>query len=199
MLEVRQVFSNGILSTNSRRWRETRGDLGVELAPEKIPYIQKAIIERSRERGKIVVTAAQMLESMIEHPYPTRAEVSDVANAVYDGADAVMLSGETSVGKFPVEAAKMMARIIIETESNQRFRVYKDLPLGDFPSYPEIVAASACQAARTASVAAVAAFTTSGASARLISRLRPSVPIYAFTSSPTIARELLLSYGSIQC
>ena len=172
-----------------------RGDLGAELAPEKIPYIQKAIIERSRERGKIVVAATQMLESMIENPSPTRAEASDVANAIYDGTDAVMLSGETSVGKYPIEAARMMARIVLEAESNQRFHVYKDLPLGDFPSYPEIVAASPCQAAGTAGVAAIAAFTTSGASARLISRLRPSVPIYAFTSSPTIARELLLSYG----
>ena len=172
-----------------------RGDLGVELAPEKVPYIQKAIIERARERGKVVITATQMLESMIENPSPSRAEASDVANAIYDGTDAVMLSGETSVGKYPVEAAGMMAKIILETESNRRFRTYKDLPLDDFPSYPEIVAAAAFQAAETASVAAIAAFTTSGASARLISRHRPSVPIYAFTSSRTLARELALSYG----
>jgi pyruvate kinase len=172
-----------------------RGDLGVELAPEKVPYVQKAIIERARERGKIVITATQMLESMIENPSPSRAEVSDVANAIYDGTDAVMLSGETSVGKYPVEAAKMMARIVLEVESNRRFYAYKDLPLDDFSSYPEIVAAGAYQAAGTARVAAIAAFTRSGASARLISRLRPSVPIYAFTSSRAVARELLLSYG----
>jgi len=159
-----------------------RGDLGVELAPERVPYIQKAIIERAREQGKVVVIATQMLESMIAKPSPTRAEASDVANAIYDGTDAVMLSGETSVGKYPVETARMMARILLEAESNRRFHTYQDLPLGDFPSYPEIVAASACQAAGTAGVAAIATFATSGESARLISRLRPSVPIYG--SSP---------------
>jgi pyruvate kinase len=172
-----------------------RGDLGVELPLEKVPHIQKAIIERAREKGKIVITATQMLESMIENPSPSRAEASDIANAIYDGTDAVMLSGETSVGKYPVEAARMMARIVREAESNRRFRAYKDLPLGNSPTYPEIVAASAFQAAGTAGVAAIAAFTTSGASARIISRQRPAVPIYAFTSSRTVARELLLSYG----
>ena len=106
-----------------------------------------------------------------------------------------MLSGETSVGKYPVDAAKMMARIVLEAESNRRFYACKNLPLDHFSSYPEIVAAGAYQAAGTARVAAIAAFTTSGASARLISRLRPSVPIYAFTSSRAVARELLLSYG----
>jgi pyruvate kinase len=172
-----------------------RGDLGVELAPERVPYIQKAIIERAREQGKVVVIATQMLESMIGRPSPTRAEASDVANAIYDGTDAVMLSGETSVGKYPVEAARMMARIVLEAESSRRFHTYKDLPLGDFPSYPEIVAASACQAAGTARVAAIATFAASGESARLISRLRPSVPIYAFTSSLALARRLMVSYG----
>jgi pyruvate kinase len=119
------------------------GDLGVELAPEKVPYIQKAIIERARERGKVVITATQMLESMIENPSPSRAEASDVANVIYDGTDAVVLSGETSVGKYPIEAARMMARIALEAESNRRIHVCRDLPLGDFPSYLEIVAAAA--------------------------------------------------------
>jgi pyruvate kinase len=136
-----------------------------------------------------------MLESMIENPSPSRAETSDIANVIYDGTDAVMLSGETSVGKYPVEAAKMMARIVHEAQSDRRFYAYKELPLGGFSSYPEIVEAGAFQAAGNAGVAAIAAFTTSGRSARLISRLRPSVPIYAFTSSLTVARELLLSYG----
>jgi pyruvate kinase len=172
-----------------------RGDLGVEVAVEKVPYIQKTIIERARNLGKIVITATQMLESMIESPSPSRAETSDVANAIYDGTDSVMLSGETSIGKYPIEAARMMARIVDEVESNRRFYAYKDLPLGRFSSYPEIVAAGAFQAAGTAGVRAIAAFTTSGTSARLISRLRPSVPIYAFTSSWTIARQLLLCYG----
>jgi pyruvate kinase len=172
-----------------------RGDLGVEIAPEKVPYIQKAISERAREMGKVVVVATQMLESMIEHPSPTRAEANDIANTIYDGTDAVMLSGETSVGKYPVEAASVMARIILEAESNRRFHGYKDLPLGESPRYPEIIAAAASQAARTAAVKAIAVFTTSGASPRLISRLRPSVPIYAFTSSRTVATQLLATYG----
>jgi pyruvate kinase len=136
-----------------------------------------------------------MLESMIDNPSPSRAEVSDIANAIYDGTDAVMLSGETAVGKYPVDAASMMGRIIREAESNPRFRAYKDLPLGELPTYPEIVAAGACAAAGRAGVAAIAAFTTSGASARVISRLRPAVPIYAFAPSPAVARELLLNYG----
>lgn len=172
-----------------------RGDLGVEMALEHVPQIQKSIIERARESGKVVITATQMLESMIENPFPTRAEVSDVANAIYDGTDAVMLSGETSVGKYPAEAVEMMARIAVEAESSRRFRAYKDLPLGATPSYPEIVAAAACQAAGAAGVTAIAVFTTSGSSARLISRLHPPVPIYAFTPVPTVARRLSLSYA----
>ena len=97
-----------------------RGDLGVEMALEKVPFIQKSIIERARKHGKFVITATQMLETMIENPYPTRAEVSDIANAIYDGTDAVMLSGETSAGKYPVEAASMMARIAREAEASLR-------------------------------------------------------------------------------
>ena len=172
-----------------------RGDLGVEIAPEKVPYVQKDIIERAREKGKVVITATQMLESMIDNSTPSRAEASDIANAVYDGTDAVMLSAETSVGKYPTEAARMMARIVLAAGSNRRFRAYKDLQLGNCPTYPEIIAASACEAARTAGVAAIGVFTASGAAARLISRLRPSVPIYAFTPSRAVARELLLSFG----
>lgn len=172
-----------------------RGDLGVEMPIEQVPHIQKGIVGRARERGKIVITATQMLESMIENPSPTRAEVSDVANAVYDGTDAVMLSGETSVGKHAAETVKMMAKIAVKAESTRRFRVYKDLPLGEAPSYPEIVAAAAYQAAGTAGVAAIAVFTTSGSSARMISRFRPGVPIYAFTPAIGVARRLSLSYG----
>ena len=97
-----------------------RGDLGVEMAPEKVPFIQKTIIEKSRRCGKFVITATQMLESMIENPIPTRAEVSDIANAIYDGTSAVMLSAETSAGKYPVESVKVMARIAVETEKSMR-------------------------------------------------------------------------------
>lgn len=172
-----------------------RGDLGVEMAPEEVPFLQKSIIERARQKGKIVITATQMLESMIENPFPTRAEASDIANAIYDGTDAVMLSGETSVGKFPVEAARMMASIVLETESNRQFRTYKDLGVDYSASYPEVIASAAFQASHTAGVAAIAVFTTTGETARLVSRFRPSVPIYAFTPSPEVARQLLFSYG----
>ena len=172
-----------------------RGDLGVEMALEKVPEIQKAIIERARFRGKVVITATQMLESMIEHPHPTRAEVSDVANAIYDGSDAVMLSGETAVGKYPVQAVETMARIARQAENSRRFRFYKDLVAEEKSSYARIIAQAAYHAAEVASVAAIGVFTSSGLSARLVSRLRPAVPIYAFTPSETAARQLALSYG----
>jgi pyruvate kinase len=172
-----------------------RGDLGVEIALEKVPEIQKATIEKARFLGKIVITATQMLESMIENPNPTRAEVSDVANAIYDGSDAVMLSGETAVGKFPVQAVEMMARIAKQAESTRRFRFYKDIVVEEKSSYAKIIAQAAYHAAEVASVAAIGVFTSSGLSARLVSRLRPAVPIFAFTPSPLAARQLALNFG----
>jgi len=172
-----------------------RGDLGVEVALEKVPLLQKRIIERARQRGKFVITATQMLESMIEHASPTRAEVSDVANAICDGTDALMLSAETSVGKDPGRAAFMMARIASETESWLRPRGFPDPLPPVTPSNAEIVAEAAYQAARSAGVAAIVVFTSSGASARLISRFRPPVPIYAFTQSAAVARQLAVSFG----
>jgi len=172
-----------------------RGDLGVEIALERVPEIQKSIIEKARYQGKIVITATQMLESMIENPNPTRAEVSDVANAIYDGSDAVMLSGETAVGKFPVQAVETMARIARRAESSRRFRFYKDLMNEEKSTYAAIIAQAAYHAAEVASVAAIAVFTSSGLSARLVSRLRPPVPIYAFTPSPAAARQLALNFG----
>jgi pyruvate kinase len=172
-----------------------RGDLGVEIALEKVPEIQKGIIEKARFHGKIVITATQMLESMIENAHPTRAEVSDVANAIYDGSDAVMLSGETAVGKFPVQAVETMARIARQAEGSRRFRFYKDLVAEEKSGYAKIIAQAAYHAAEVASVAAIGVFTSSGLSARLVSRLRPSVPIYAFTPSPAAARQLALNFG----
>ncbi len=172
-----------------------RGDLGVEMAFEKVPFIQKAIIERARQTGKFVITATQMLESMIESPVPTRAEVSDVANAIFDGTDAVMLSAETSAGKYPVESAATMARIAVETESSIRPRGYQDLPPRINPSIAEILADAAYHSARSANVAAIVVMTTSGSTARLIARYRPPVPIYAFTNSVEVARQLSLIYG----
>jgi pyruvate kinase len=172
-----------------------RGDLGVEIALEKVPQIQKSIIERARYHGKIVITATQMLESMIENSHPTRAEVSDVANAIYDGSDALMLSGETAIGKFPVRTVETMARIAEQAESTRRFRFYKDIVAEEKSTYPEIIAQGAYHAASVAGVAGIAVFTSSGLSARLVSRLRPPVPIFAFTPSVEAARQLALSFG----
>ena len=172
-----------------------RGDLGVEMALEKVPAIQKAIIKKARQSGKFVITATQMLESMIENPLPTRAEVSDVANAIYDGTSAVMLSAETSSGRFPVEAVKVMARIALESETSIRQKGFREVTLVDQPSIPQIIFHAAHMAARTAGVVAVAVGTSSGASARLLARYRPPVPIYAFTSSEATARRLSVVYG----
>jgi pyruvate kinase len=172
-----------------------RGDLGVELALEKVPFIQKRIIERARAKGKFVITATQMLESMIEHSSPTRAEVSDVANAICDGTDAVMLSAETSTGRYPVLAVRMMTRIAEETEGWLAPQGFPE-PLPPLtPSNAEVIADVAYHAARSANAAAIVVFTSSGASARLISRFRPPVPIYAFTQNECAARQLSICFG----
>jgi pyruvate kinase len=172
-----------------------RGDLGVETSLEKVPRIQKSIIRRARRRGRFVITATQMLESMIDHATPTRAEVSDVANAIYDGTDAVMLSAETSVGKYPVEAAQFMSRIAAETEESIRRKGYLDPPHPPEPTNPEILADAAYHAARDSGAAAIVVFTATGYSARLVSRYRPPVCIYAITPNEATARQLSVSYG----
>ena len=172
-----------------------RGDLGVEMALEKVPVIQKSIIERARQHGKFVITATQMLETMIDNPYPTRAEVSDIANAIYDGTDAVMLSGETSAGKYPVEAARMMARIAVETESCLHDAGFQDPPRREHPTYAETMADMAYRCARMQGATGICVFTASGSSARLVSRFRPPVPIFAFTGSAAVARQLSVIYG----
>jgi pyruvate kinase len=172
-----------------------RGDLGVEMPLEKVPMMQKAIIERTRQYGKFVITATQMLESMIENPLPTRAEVSDIANAIYDGTSALMLSAETSTGKYPIESVKMMAKIAVETESSVRRQGFKEVQLISELTTPHIVADAAYHAARSAGVSALVVGTTSGSTARLLARYRPPVPIYAFTSNERVARELAIVYG----
>ncbi|MDX2179098.1 MAG: pyruvate kinase [Bryobacteraceae bacterium] len=172
-----------------------RGDLGIEVALEKVPLIQKNIIRKARMTGKFVITATQMLESMIEHSYPTRAEVSDVANAIYDGTDAVMLSGETAAGRYPVEAARMMDRIAAETESNLRQRGFRDLDVSDDPSTAEIVADAAHTAAKLSGAVAVVVFSASGSTAKMVSKYRPPVPVYAFTPSERAARQMAIIYG----
>jgi pyruvate kinase len=165
------------------------------MALEKVPIIQKSIIERARAQGRLVITATQMLETMMENPYPTRAEVSDIANAIYDGTDAVMLSGETSAGKYPVEAAAMMARIAAEADSSVRDQGFKALPQKAHPTYAETMADMAYRCARMQRATAIVVFTSSGSSARLVSRYRPPVPIFAFTGSVEVARQLSLIYG----
>jgi pyruvate kinase len=172
-----------------------RGDLGVETALEKVPRIQKSIIRRARRKGKFVITATQMLESMIERPTPTRAEVSDVANAIYDGTDAVMLSAETSVGKYPVEAVSFMNRIAAESEASLRSKGYQDPPHSPQPSTAEILADAAYHAARESRAAAIVVFTSTGSSARLVSRYRPPVHIFAVTPHDTTTRQLSVNYG----
>jgi pyruvate kinase len=172
-----------------------RGDLGVEMALEQVPFIQKSIIDQSRRAGKFVITATQMLESMIENPVPTRAEVSDVANAIYDGTDAVMLSAETSVGKYPVEAVRMMDRTAKQAEESLRQLGFPDPPERQSNTHAEIVAQLAYHAAKLAKAAAIVVFTASGSSARLVARFRPPVPIFAFTQSDKVARALSIVYG----
>lgn len=172
-----------------------RGDLGVEISLERVPRIQKSIIRRARRKGRFVITATQMLESMIENPRPTRAEVSDVANAIYDGTDAVMLSAETSVGKYPVEAVRIMARIAAESEDSIRKKGYVDPPHQREPSSAEILADAAHHAARDSGAAAIVVFSSRGSSARLVSRYRPPVGVFAITPHDTTARQLSVSYG----
>lgn len=173
-----------------------RGDLGVELALTRVPGAQKTIIERARFRGKFVITATQMLESMIQHPTPTRAEVNDVANAIFDGTDAVMLSAETASGQYPVEAVRMMAAIACEAESFLGQRAFPKPPLGEKPSHAEIIAEAAYHSGLSASVKAIAVFTASGETVRLIARFRPRVPIFAFCETVAASRELSVIYGA---
>jgi pyruvate kinase len=174
-----------------------RGDLGVETALEKVPRIQKSIIRRARRKGRFVITATQMLESMIENATPTRAEVSDVANAIYDGTDAVMLSAETSKGKYPVEATRFMTRIAGEAEASIRSKGYLDPPHTAEPSNAEILADAAYHAARDSGAGAIVVFTSTGSSARLVSRYRPPVSIFAITPHNTTAQQLAVNYGVV--
>jgi pyruvate kinase len=159
-----------------------RGDLGVEVPPEEVPAIQKHIIRRASEFRKPVITATQMLESMIENPRPTRAEVSDVANAVYDGTDAVMLSGESAVGKYPVEAVSMMARIVVDAERHiYEQRLHGTRQLGPHLSIAETICEATAHAADDLDLRGIALFTESGMTARQLSKYHPSAPIFALS------------------
>jgi pyruvate kinase len=168
-----------------------RGDLGVELPPEDIPLIQKSLIEKANRKGRLVITATQMLESMTVHATPTRAEATDVANAVIDGTDALMLSAETSTGKYPLKALSMMDRIIRKTEQ-QREAVRSYMP-GD--SFSEALAESASSAADVTGAKFIVAFTLSGYTARLLSKVRPHAPVLAFTPREHVRRRMSLYLG----
>jgi pyruvate kinase len=173
-----------------------RGDLGVEMPPEKVPAIQKHVIRRAAEHRKPVITATQMLESMIENPRPTRAEASDVANAVYDGTDAVMLSAESAAGKYPIEAVKMMAKIVIETESHKpEVPVHNGQPSHVRLSIAETICESMAHAAEDLDLAAIAVFTETGATARQLSKYHPKPPIYALSSIEPVINRMNLLWG----
>ncbi len=173
-----------------------RGDLGVELPPEDVPAVQKQIIYSSRAAGKPVVVATQMLESMINAPTPTRAEASDVATAIYDGADAVMLSGETAVGKFPIEAVSMMDRIIKRVEIDPLYRKITDAERrAPERTASDAISAAARQTAQTISTAAIVTFSSSGATTLRAARERPSVPIMGLTPNRATYRQMALAWG----
>jgi pyruvate kinase len=171
-----------------------RGDLGVELAVEKVPPIQKHIIAQANSSGVPVITATQMLESMVASSRPTRAEASDVANAIFDGTDAVMLSQETAIGQYPVEAVATMARIAREAEATP-YRSAPPPPAVGMLDVPATVCRAAVQMATDLGARAIVAFTESGATARMVSRFRPGTPILGLTTSEAARRRMALFWG----
>jgi len=174
-----------------------RGDLGVEVPIEEVPVLQKIIIRKCNEYGKPVITATQMLDSMIREPRPTRAEATDVANAVFDGTDAVMLSGETSAGNFPVEAVKMMDSIVRMAESQlglvERKLNYKTVR----DDFTDAIAEVACSLASSVDASFIVPITNTGTTSRALSKYRPHVPIYALTESLSVVRKLNLVWGVV--
>ncbi|MCH9646879.1 MAG: pyruvate kinase [Deltaproteobacteria bacterium] len=184
-----------------------RGDLGVEVPLNQVPVLQKKIIAAGRRSGTPVIVATQMLESMMEQPRPTRAEVSDVANAVFDGADALMLSGETAAGRFPLEAVRTMRSTILEAEGYGRIDAERQSELsGARPGImdgfemgsvdtPDAVSAAAAHAAKLLQVKQIVAFSQGGFTARLLARYRPPVPVLVFTTDPAVARRIQLLWG----
>ena len=184
--EILQV-ANGIMVA--------RGDLGVEVPYEELPQIQKMLINKCRVASKRCITATEMLESMINQPRPTRAEISDVANAVYDGTSAVMLSGETAGGKYPVQAVEAMAKICVETEKNLPTKYNEKRP--DISSPADALSHSACVLAEDIGAKAIVVCSRSGGTARLVSRFRPNIDIIGMTIEPMSYRKLALSWGVI--
>lgn len=186
---------DGILAT-SEGIMVARGDLGVDIPLEKVPLVQKEIIKKCNQAGKPVITATQMMESMMNVPRPTRAEVTDVANAIFDGTDAIMLSAETSIGKYPIQAVKMMAKIAQEAEDklpyeqilSERGRLLEQ-------KTDELISYNACHTAQSLGAVALVAFTQSGSTAGRVSKYRPRMPILAITPDAVVAKRLVLRWG----
>lgn len=175
-----------------------RGDLGVEIPAEDVPAVQKKIVRRVRQAGKPMVVATQMLESMIESPSPTRAEASDVATAVYDGTDAVMLSAETAAGNYPVEAVSIMSRICTRVEADDIYRTLMDTSHPDsMADASDAITLAACQVAQTINAACITNYTSSGSTTLRTARQRPPMPILCLSHSEGTARRLMLSYGVV--
>jgi pyruvate kinase len=173
-----------------------RGDLGVDIPIQRVPLVQKEIIRKSNEAGRPVITATQMLESMVNSAWPTRAEVTDVANAIFDGTDAVMLSGETAVGKYPLLAVRMMDKIARETERQLPYEsILQQRTAWLRSETDEVIGYEACHTAHELGAAAIIAFTKSGVTAQRVSRYRPKEPILALTPDARISSRLLLCWG----
>jgi pyruvate kinase len=173
-----------------------RGDLGVEIPFEEIPSLQKSLIKGAFNAGKIVITATQMMESMIHNPRPTRAETTDVANAIYDGTSAIMLSGETAAGMYPVETVKTMVRIALRTEADIDYRKrFKNIDLSMTPDVTNAISHAACTTAYEVGASAIIAVTQTGNTARMISKFRPSMPIIGCSPDEKVLRQLNMSWG----
>ncbi len=173
-----------------------RGDLGVEIGPEDVPVVQKRVITRANQLGKPVITATQMLESMVRRPRPTRAEASDVANAIYDGTDALMLSAETAVGQYPVEAVRTMARIAERVEQDiEMWEAARRRVMVVPQTVTDAISHATCRIAADLDAAAIVTATTSGHTARMVARHRPRAPVVAATPDPAVARRLALVWG----
>ncbi len=175
-----------------------RGDLGIEIPEEEVPNIQKEIIRKSNIAGKPVITATQMLDSMIRNPRPTRAEVSDVANAIFDGSDALMLSGETAAGAFPVRSLQMMVRIINRAEENLDYsEIMRKKFIQKQHSITEAISFAACEIANVLGASAIITATQSGSTARHVSKNRPACMIIGASSHEHVIRQLMLSWGVV--
>ncbi|UCF37104.1 MAG: pyruvate kinase [Acidobacteriota bacterium] len=172
-----------------------RGDLGVEMSPERVPVIQKQVVQKAREMNRVTIIATQMLDSMIRHPLPTRAEASDVANAVFDGADALMLSGETAVGTFPVDAVKMMRKIIEQAEREPLRIQIPERMFSESLEVPAAVCRAANHAAKAIEAKAIIAFSQSAFTANLMSSFRPETPVIAFSPHCSVVHRMNLLWG----